>query len=868
MQFFKIKNICQSLFIVLLSFNSNIEASLKNIKDTYSLLRPEYKHLSLIHGAVAWETGVIRRMYDFGKIEPEYQETNGRTEIVGYKNPETNHAVIRLIHLLFNRIPGSTSPSDFIATKQLTTIDVKKNAQKMASIIVACDKIKQLNLGTLKETLDSFTQTEKSFPRGIKQLALALKKEVKLSEITKKVKAVRTNDSDPAELTKLRVSLEIINNINPNLNGILRDQVRLGLDIYETLLAALNECDPINTESLYPEYTVEMILQAFVYKICEESREAMKAFYEELEKKLGAHIFLDNWKNSWTDQGFEPITKKNAFNIIKKNLAEKSAQQIMEAEFEDFVYYSQQIRGLIQPTSFSRPQYNYSEKKATQSFPDCMDTAMRNFINLFAYDVTSDLLNADSLQKSLGAKQEILISDNLRLFLNEFCLPSHTSTMKAHNRWLDVISDIPYVVYNHKVNVKSGAEERRDSENGPRGYIKFPQGDLSEEKQSILRSRKHELIDDDWKGYELKASVRNIIILLNHLLGLSLFEKPLSEEFFRPDFVTHYFPALCKRLGGDGWLSHTKVNGKVDSDIDFNNRDYSSSEKDYIYSTFSLNNIICNLETYDGHGVFNLVHAETSHEKIGLEKLLKQKLSDISNFSTLSLIATHITCDKDISLIRYLKENPQLLYLNFFDIPLEDMYFLNQTIRYYAVILLDSSLSVKSLIKDILLNCAKKQLTGEDLTNAINGLQYCFEIKTAILNMNNIQSMTTYHSFLFICDLITRNLGLEQILTICEEEALQQNTLPHYFLIFFRQLAEKNFGLDRIRRLIDNVGATDMEQKKILEIELEKARIRLIKASKIQATYRAYNARKQVLKHGARSKIQKKQAEAAQSPIN
>ena len=47
-------------------FIGQFHANINNIKGTYDILQDQYKHLSVIHGAVAWETETIRRLYDLG----------------------------------------------------------------------------------------------------------------------------------------------------------------------------------------------------------------------------------------------------------------------------------------------------------------------------------------------------------------------------------------------------------------------------------------------------------------------------------------------------------------------------------------------------------------------------------------------------------------------------------------------------------------------------------------------------------------------------------------------------------------------------------------------------------------------------------
>ena len=83
----------------------SLHANINNIKGTYDILKDEYKNFSVIHGAVAWETGTIRRIYDLGAL--------------GYHGDKIKSHTIALVHKIFYRKPGTTSIAEFVATKEI-----------------------------------------------------------------------------------------------------------------------------------------------------------------------------------------------------------------------------------------------------------------------------------------------------------------------------------------------------------------------------------------------------------------------------------------------------------------------------------------------------------------------------------------------------------------------------------------------------------------------------------------------------------------------------------------------------------------------------------------------------------------------------
>ena len=124
-----------------------------NIKNTYSAVSDEYKQLSLLNGALADQA--IRRLYDFGEIKPVWgKDKRGRSIITGYEHG--GHALMRLIHAFFYRVPGSTSPTDFGETKQLVK-DLSDNdlMTSIAYILVSCFHARTA-LATIHQELPAF----------------------------------------------------------------------------------------------------------------------------------------------------------------------------------------------------------------------------------------------------------------------------------------------------------------------------------------------------------------------------------------------------------------------------------------------------------------------------------------------------------------------------------------------------------------------------------------------------------------------------------------------------------------------------------------------------------------------------------------
>ena len=148
------------------------------------------------------------------------------------------------------------------------------------------------------------------------------------------------------------------------------------------------------------------------------------------------------------------------------------------------------------------------------------------------------------------------------------------SSFEAHNAWLQVISNLPYVAYNRMVDGVTG-QFTKALDSG-KGYIAIPENERSNELLGWLKNAGYQVLGKNQYGYELQPSVKNIIIVLDHLLQLNLFSEAggLAKEFMRSDFIAVYFPKLCARIKATGFLSIQKTAKQGELNKDFDALDY------------------------------------------------------------------------------------------------------------------------------------------------------------------------------------------------------------------------------------------------------------------------------------------------------
>lgn len=301
-----------SLFLLSNSVNANIS----NIKGTYCILKKENHSFSIIHGAVSWETGTIRRMYDIGSL--------------GKKGAEIESATIRLVNKIFYRPAGTISIVDFVLTNGIQNTSDKDIADFVADTVV-----------TLADFEGSATIREYKSKYKLLQEA-----EKNKDENAKKLLYNRLDELKKDLLKHIQVE---------GRNKALRRLVG-------TLIESYIEC---TIKMLMPSYTPSLILQSMLWAKTRGNRDALAIYYKKLEeKKRGCLQLPVNW-DSWKKDVFQEYAlDKIKHQIINPSFGKNKSLSCFE--YEKLVYY------ILTPKKYP-PEIPYgtaifeleNEKKAT-----------------------------------------------------------------------------------------------------------------------------------------------------------------------------------------------------------------------------------------------------------------------------------------------------------------------------------------------------------------------------------------------------------------------------------------------------------------------------------------------------------------------
>jgi len=462
-----------------------LHANINNIKGTYDILNPEYKHFSAIHGAVAWETGTIRRMYDLGGL--------------GKKTGQIESKTVQLVHQIFYRIPESTSVTDFVVAEKingLTDIDV-------TSFIADC----MVYLHNLPET-ESFKNYQKHFAEYM----------------------TKDDSKKPSFKKKFLIPERLIIETSIKKDPIFTKYDATLNNLLPFIINAALEC---SVENYLPAYTPQLILLGLLYKKTKCSRDMLTLYYQHLQESFDCLNVPADW-NGWKKDVF---TMQDDFNIAAELQAAPPTDDTIHELYERYIFATLTPDNHPPLISYAKPGIDPTidckkESADYRCFADCMDTTIRNFINFLCYNSQTKLFDVTLLENRLGTT----VNTSLKDFYTKNPDPNKAGNDPAHNDWAQtVISNIPFVFYRRML-------PKPMSQSDDPKFIKVKTS--TPKLIEFLNNHQFTIAADNVTTYEIVTSLKNLIIALNHLLGFNLFGEKLAQDFTNEHFIETYLPKL------------------------------------------------------------------------------------------------------------------------------------------------------------------------------------------------------------------------------------------------------------------------------------------------------------------------------------
>jgi len=528
-----------------------------------------------------------------------------------YKRFDNVPAVVQLVHKLFHR-PDPDVSGGFEVTKPLykTFFPPVMMAQFVGKVVCALNaEDKRAEKSKVVEAwLADFVEHEK-------------KEALQREEVTKQEKIAEKEEKRVVGASK-----------------ILKE-------VWTLAQAAWDEKGP------FPQVTTHLVMLGLLYAQTGLEPEALDTYFAELERN---DIKVAKRPASTVD------VARQALQALATDERWREVDVAMICRhYEAYVYRLLRMGSYPESESFS-----YAARLTTcdekefraleRSFPDCMDTTIRNVCNLLAFDSAKQAFSIDRL-KAYGGQDRL--GRCVELFYTTDFTKEPNKTLGDHAAWTAVISNIPYAAYFQRSD-----QARRDFGNDQRAflkapvYIKIPAGDQKNAAlNDYLQKNSYEQVGDEKvQVFEIVPSIRNLIIALDWLLNLNLFEGRLATEFVRDDFVKTYMPLLCKKIA-------LRLDDKISlNDIDA--RDQKGAELIAVKFWLSNNVDSIDIKTWKGHGDYGLSNLSGQRE-------LPEALKSLAHHTKLPLSA--FLLPRNVWIVNTLKDR-QLVYVGLFSTSLDN----------------------------------------------------------------------------------------------------------------------------------------------------------------------------------------------------
>ncbi len=462
--------------------------SITDMHGSWDVLSDNAKHCSPLVGAIYWETNYLKKLYYFGNA----LQTSSKDGLT-FEGDKT----IEVIHRLFHEVGGSFSIStnkDFVAAHLSSEI-----------------------LGDIIGILES---SDRDKPENLMD----------------KLVTVFTNDPG------YQYSINAEGVLRPNTLGSKAFSTKLQKKRVEALCKAIIESlgeQGFEDDKRYPLYTTHAILLAAVYRLADNRRD-LQNYFEALNKY------------SPSDQ---PFFDKDLFGTtVAYDIQELEA--MYEIPFTQEIFEKYIIGGLVSfyrqslPKIFEYKPVNYQNIR----YPNCVETTVRNLCNIVLYNASTGTFDIEKISS---------LDDKVKEFYRKNNRSEYADQISAHQAWVGKPENQSFIIYNNCI--KDGTSVSIDgkfmrvtslfmeknkkiiNQDGitveqPFPYIVLKFAEKPIKLYLVLACQATCYL------YNMRASLTNVIIQLNRLLGLNLFDN-LEEQMLDQTFNEIYFPKLITKLG-------------------------------------------------------------------------------------------------------------------------------------------------------------------------------------------------------------------------------------------------------------------------------------------------------------------------------
>ncbi|OGB86181.1 hypothetical protein A3J41_03255 [candidate division TM6 bacterium RIFCSPHIGHO2_12_FULL_38_8] len=340
--------------------------------------------------------------------------------------------------------------------------------------------------------------------------------------------------------------LKIVSENKPNMQELLKNYlVQLNLknsdgklfkssdysQFLNGLVGAVKECSVANADRIYPENTAQNIVLGY------------------LLAKSNTRQDLQDYLSAVTGK---PVTLPDE-QYSKQDFA-KNANQAPDLtniqSFADFacasVYQQKYASPLPKVVENNKVQYQ------NQDFPDCVETTIRNLCNIATYGAQDQTLGQ--------VPKDVAMSSGLQEFYSQSLHqnPAEVGNKAVHQGWVDLVENMPGMIYSRLL---TGSAQTIIGDQCD-GVIPVASVDATLPSKTVTIGGKDYQVQEKKVGgktywlvpkdsglicYELVPTASNIIVALNNLFNLHLYQS--TDDVLQPDFAQKHFESMCTKLG-------------------------------------------------------------------------------------------------------------------------------------------------------------------------------------------------------------------------------------------------------------------------------------------------------------------------------
>ncbi|MBX9831147.1 hypothetical protein K2X40_04265 [Candidatus Babeliales bacterium] len=348
-----------------------------------------------------------------------------------------------------------------------------------------------------------------------------------------------------------------------------------------SLIPSVFEPSEKNYRGAYEHYATQHILLTWLYRKAHDKHDLI-AYVQSLPQEF---LTPEAHNLNGTDM-FEDNAHKEIQQAMAESLNHLDGKDIFDhltnhANLADVVYTELMCQKFGQSIPYL-PEY------ATVMFDvvkvaDCVETTIRNLCNIATYDQETRTFGNKLLTPNAPEKLDNFYATKTQDATNN--AEDDTNRLKVHQDWSNLVQNQPYITY-AKIKLPGSsytmdATQITDKKGKKKfcGFIKLPGGAIPDnakrstvtfkrDSQDItletlkVNGNKFLLVAPDagYQLYEIMPWMQNIIIMLNDLLGLNLFEaqaasssatpsSELNDVFFDANFNATYFARVCQQCG-------------------------------------------------------------------------------------------------------------------------------------------------------------------------------------------------------------------------------------------------------------------------------------------------------------------------------